>query len=75
MRMQIRSLAWLSGLRTWCCCQCGLQTQLRTRVAVAVAVAVAGRCSSGSTPWYVNFDMPQVQPSKKKGRVTGKFAG
>ena len=38
MRMQVRSLASLSGLRTQCCRElwCRLQMQLRLHVAVAV---------------------------------------
>ena len=38
MRMQVRFLAWISGLRIQCCCElwCRLQMQLRSRVAVAV---------------------------------------
>ena len=38
MRMQVRSLASLSGLRIWHCCEqwCRLQTWLRSWVAVAV---------------------------------------
>ena len=37
-RMQVQSLALLSGLRTWCCCGlwCRSQTQLRSRIALAV---------------------------------------
>ena len=31
MRMQVRSLASLSGLRVWCCCGCGAGRQLRLR--------------------------------------------
>ena len=46
--MRVRSLAWLSGLRTWRCRElwCRLQTRLRS----GVAVAVAGSYSSDSTP-------------------------
>ena len=38
MRLQVRSLALLSGLRIWCCRKlwCRLQTQLRSRIAVAL---------------------------------------
>ena len=38
LRMQVQSLASLSGLRIWCCQElcCRSQTQLRSGVAVAV---------------------------------------
>ena len=41
-RMQHQSLASLSGLRIWCCCQlwCRLQTWLWSHIAVAVAIAL-----------------------------------
>ena len=41
MRTQVRSLALLSGLRIWCCCELwyGSQTQLRSCIAVAVVYA------------------------------------
>ena len=49
MRMQVRSLAWLSGLRIWRCHEmwCGLHTWLGS--GVAVAEVWAGSCSSDST--------------------------
>ena len=52
MRMQVRSLASLSGLRIQPCCElwCWSQMWLRSGVAVAVAVAVTGSCSSDLTP-------------------------
>ena len=42
-RMQVRSLASLSGLRIWCCCDLWhrLQLQLQSRVAVAVVQVAA----------------------------------
>ena len=38
MKMQVRTLALLSGLKIWCCCEMWYrwQMQLRSRVAVAV---------------------------------------
>ena len=50
MRMQVQSLASLSGLRIRCCCKlwCRSQTQLGPRV--AMAVVEAGSCSSSLTP-------------------------
>ena len=40
LRMRIQSLAWLSGLRIWCCQELGCRSQmwLGSRMAVAVAV-------------------------------------
>ena len=50
MRTWVRSLALLSGLRIWHCCElwCRLQMQLRSHV--AVVVVQAGSCSSNLTP-------------------------
>ena len=50
MRLQVRSLASLSGLKIWRCCElrCRLQTWLRSHV--AVAVVLVGGCFSDSTP-------------------------
>ena len=52
MRIQARSLALLSGLRIWHCCELwfGSQIQPRSHIAVAVAVVQAGSCSSNSIP-------------------------
>ena len=48
MRMQVQSLAPLSGLRVQRCCelQCSLQMWLRS--GIVVAVALAGGCNSNS---------------------------
>ena len=54
MRRRVPSLASISGLGIWRCCElwCGSRTYLESHVAVTVAVAVvvAGSCSSDSTP-------------------------
>ena len=52
MRMQVRSLALLRGLRIQCCHElwCRLQRRLRSGMAVVVAVARTGGCSSNLTP-------------------------
>ena len=55
MKMRVRCLAYISGLRVRRCPElwCGLQTQLASQVAVAVAVAVAlaqAGSNSDSTP-------------------------
>ena len=66
MRMQIRSLALLSGLRIWRCWEllCALQTWLGS--GIAVAVAVAGSCSTNSTPaWETPYAMGVALKKKK----------
>ena len=62
----VPSLASLSGLGAWCCCElwCGSQTWLRS--GVAVAVAVAGSCSSDSTPSLGTSMCLRGGPKKKK---------
>ena len=50
MRMRIRSLALLSGLRIWYCQELWYRSQMWLRSCTAVAVAKAGSCSSNSTP-------------------------
>ena len=50
MRMQVRSLASLSGLRIQHCCKLRARSQMGLRLWIAVAMAQAGSCSSGSTP-------------------------
>ena len=42
----VRSLASLSGLRIWCCCELRCRSQMWLVSCVAVAVAVTGSCSS-----------------------------
>ena len=48
MRMRVRSLASLSGLRISMAMSCGVESQVRHQV--AVAVAQASSCSCDSTP-------------------------
>ena len=50
MRMQVRSLALLSGLRIRCCGELQCRSQMRLGSHVAVAVAKASSCSLDSTP-------------------------
>ena len=75
MRMWIWSLASLSAIRLWCCCELWrrLKTWLRSCIAVDVAVAVAGSCSSGSTSSLGISIMPRIQPKKKKERKKKKI--
>ena len=50
MRIRDQSLALISGLRIWHCCEQWCRSQMRLRSRVAVAVAQAGSRSSDSTP-------------------------
>ena len=49
MRTQVQSLALLSGLRIWLCCELWCRSQTWLRSGVAVAVAKAGGYSSNMT--------------------------
>ena len=66
MRMQVRSLASISGLRIWCWHKqwCRSQTQLRSDV--AVAVVEASSCSSEWTPSLGTSICHGCGPEKKK---------
>ena len=70
--LQVRSLAFLSGLRIWCFRElwCGLQTQLRSGIAVAVveagSSAVASIRSQDWEPPYVMGVAPKSKKKKKK---------
>ena len=73
MRMQVWSLASLSGLRIWHCCDCGVGHRCgldpallwlwlwRRPAAVALIRPPAG-----------NFHMPQVRPQKTKNKINLK---
>ena len=50
MRMWVRSLALLSGLRIWRCCKLWCRSQMWLWSGIAVAVVYADRCSSDLTP-------------------------
>ena len=67
MRMQVRSLAPLSGSRIHCCreLQCRSQTWLGCRVALAVAVAVASSCSSDPIPGLETSVCHRSSPKKQ----------
>ena len=49
MRLQVRSLASLSGLRIQHCCELWYRSQMRLGSCVAVTVAQASSCSSEET--------------------------
>ena len=66
--MQVQSLASLSGLRIWRCCElcCKLQTWLGSRI--AVAVVWAGTYRSDSTPSLGTSMCQECRPEKQKQR-------
>ena len=49
MRLRIRSLAFLSGLRIWHCRELWSRSQIWLKSGAAVAVVKVGSCSSDST--------------------------
>ena len=50
MRLRVRSLASLSGLRIWCCHELWCKSQMWLRSGIAVALVQAGGYSSDLTP-------------------------
>ena len=86
MRMQVRSLALLSGLRIWCCHELcyRLQTWLRSQVAVAVAqtdiyssyytpnlgTSICGWCSSKTKAKKIFQGLSCSQPWRMAQQVT-----
>ena len=66
MRMQVRSLASLSGLRIQRCQELWCRSQMRLRSGVAMAVAQASSCSSNQTPGLRTFICQGCGPQKKK---------
>src|SRR5512134_2112105 len=66
MRLRVRSLPLLSGLRIWRCRElwCRLQTQLGSHV--AVSVMQDGSCSSNSTPSLGTSICHRCSPKKFK---------
>ena len=69
MRMGVRSLASLSGLRIWCCCELQCRSQTGCGSLIAVAVVWANSSSSDSTPSLGTSACPRwVLKSKKKDK-------
>ena len=66
MRLQVPSLAFLSGLRIWCCRELWYRSQTWLGSHVAVAVAVADRYSSDSTPSLGTSICHTYSPKKKQ---------
>ena len=79
MRIRVRFLASLSGLRIWCCHELWCRSQTPLGFYDAVAVAVAGTCNSDLTPaWELPYATGLALKSKKKrkkeiGKLTLKF--
>ena len=66
MRMWVRSLASLSGLRIRCCHELWCKLQTRLGSGLAVAVAVAGSCNSDLIPSLGSPMCCRCGPTKKK---------
>ena len=71
MRFRVQSLALLSGLRIWHCCElwCRSQTRLGSRVAVALAKATAPIQPLAWEPPYATgaaLEKAKRQKEKKK---------
>ena len=65
-RLQVRSLALLSGLRIRCCRELSCRSQMQLRSGVAVAVALAGSYSSDLTPSLGTSICSGCGPKKSK---------
>ena len=66
MRMRVRSLALLSGLRIWHCHELWCRSQTLLGSHVAVAVALADSCRSDSTPSLGTSVCPGRGPKNPK---------
>ena len=66
MRMQVQSMAALSGLRIWCCCKLRHKSQIQLGSYLAVAVVEASTCSSHSIPRQGTSICHRCGPKKKK---------
>jgi len=65
MRMQVQSLALLSGSRIRCCGELWWRSQMRLRSGIAVAVAVASNFSLGTS---ICLGCGPIKKKKKKKR-------
>ena len=71
MRLRVRSLALLSGLRIHCCCELWCRSQIQLWSGIAVAVMQAGSCSSILTlslGTSLCHGVAQKKKKKKKSR-------
>ena len=72
LRMQILTLAFLSGLRIWYCHELWRRSQMRLGSGIAVAVAQADNCSSDWTPSLGNSIYRRHGPKKTKTKQNKK---
>ena len=72
MRIRVRSLAPLGGLRIQLCCELQHRLQMQLRSGVAMAVGWAGSCSSDSTP---SLGTSTCGPKKKKKKEEERKGG
>ena len=70
MRMQVQSLALLSGLGIQHCHALWCRSQTQLVPGVAVAVAQASRCSSDSIPSLVTSICCSCSPKKRKKKLS-----
>ena len=73
MRMQVQSLAPLSGLRIQCCRELWSGSQKRLGSHVAVAVVQAVRCSSDLSPSLGNSICCGCSPNKTHTHTQSKY--
>ena len=71
IRLQVQSLASLSGLRIHCCRELWCRSQLWLRSCVFVAVAQAGGCKSNQTPNLGTSICSGCSPKKTKRKKKG----
>ena len=70
MRLWVWSLASLSGLRIWCCCELQCRSQMWLGPHVPVAVAQAGSCSSDLTPRLGTSICLRCSPKRQTNKQT-----
>ena len=70
MRMQVQSLASLSGLRIWSCRELWCRLQMQLGSGIAVAVAQANSYSSNLTPSLGTSICRGCSPKKTKPKKT-----
>ena len=73
MRLWIRSLASLSGLRIWTCCKQQYRSKMGLGSGITVVVVKASSYSSESTPSLGTYICHRCSPRKKKKRR--RFSG
>ena len=70
MRMRVRSLASLSGLRVWRCCELWCRSQIELGSRVVVAMVQAGTCSYDSAlSLGTSYAAGTALKSKKKKKM------